>query len=164
MICLDERYNWIGTPAVGETHITTSLVAHITHSSALGHSLKHMHPLTHVQIEHIIVYYIPTQNYIPSHVQETLGLTCGILAHRHTHKQPLPHAHPHSLSLNTYRYTHAWTLARTHGRSHARTHTQALAPTHIMLTHAYTSHAYTHILTCTLTFLHTYILYRTQLA
>ena len=56
MICLDKRYDWIGTPAVGETHTTTSLVAHITHSSALGHSLKHMHPLTHVQIEHSTAY------------------------------------------------------------------------------------------------------------
>ena len=85
-------------------------------------------------------------------MQETLGLTCGILAHRHTHKQPLPHAHPHSLSLNTYRCTHT----HKHTNTHASIHTQALTYT-IMFTHAHTPHAYTHVRTCTLTFPCTYV-------
>ena len=85
-------------------------------------------------------------------MQETKRLTFGIVAHRHTHKQPLPHAHPHSLSLNTYRCTHT----HKHTNTHASIHTQALTYT-IMLTHAHTPHAYTHVRTCTLTFPCTYV-------
>ena len=93
---------------------------HSTHSSALDHSPKHTHLLTHVKIEHSTTYIAGdawTHMWHP---------------HTHAHKQPLPHAHLHThtsppsytmMLTHTHTHTHAQTRVHTHTRTHTHIHT-----------------------------------------
>ena len=104
-------------------HTHKILLCSRTHNTHTQHysSIAVLHPPTLMQIVHM-------HKYVHSHVQETLGLTCGILAHMHTQTTPPRCTPPHTLLL-------------VHNDAHTCTHNMR---THTY-THVHTQHAYTHV-------------------